>query len=95
MRPPSPSLPAHRVLGTTAWRLATDRARLRTRLPAIVERPTVREALYVASPSLPQGLSQAVRYPELMAAGEKRSNTLVALERDQPLLAALERATSV
>jgi thiopeptide-type bacteriocin biosynthesis protein len=44
--------------------LDDDRATLRRRLRAVVERPEVREALYVASPSLVAGLEEWRRDPE-------------------------------
>ena len=49
-----PSLPA----------LAADRALLRRRLAALVARPEVREAIFVASPSLDEALEHWVRDPD-------------------------------
>ena len=44
--------------------LASDRARLRERLKAVIARPEVREALFVASPSLDENLRHWLRDPE-------------------------------
>src|SRR5712692_9406047 len=44
--------------------LAADRVRLRGRLRALLERPEVREALFLASPDLDEGLERWHRDPE-------------------------------
>jgi len=44
--------------------LEEDRARLRARLAALVERPEVREALFIASPDLDRGLEEWRRDPD-------------------------------
>jgi lantibiotic biosynthesis protein len=44
--------------------LATDRTCLRTRLAALVERPTVREALFLATPALDESLERWQRDPD-------------------------------
>jgi thiopeptide-type bacteriocin biosynthesis protein len=56
--------------------VASDRARLRLRLRAIVDRPEVREALYVASPDLVDGLSVWLREPET-ARGQRVERAIV------------------
>jgi thiopeptide-type bacteriocin biosynthesis protein len=56
--------------------LVTDRLRLRTRLRAVVERPEVREALFVASPDLDGRLDVWLRQPE-SEAGQKMERALV------------------
>lgn len=50
--------------GELAAALARDRGRLRERLAALVERPEVREALFLASPSLIDGLERWRREPD-------------------------------
>ncbi len=62
-------------LGTSGG-LKEDRARLRERLRAHVARPDVREALFVASPSLDEGLEQWHRDPDSQA-GRKAELALV------------------
>jgi len=56
--------------------LAADRAKLRKRLRQIVGRPEVREALFVASPSLDDSLELWLREPE-SERGQKVERTLV------------------
>ena len=56
--------------------LAADRARLRQRLRAIVARPEVREALFLASPSLDASLAAWLEEPE-SPRGQKIERTLV------------------
>jgi thiopeptide-type bacteriocin biosynthesis protein len=56
--------------------LVTDRVRLRARLRAVVERPEVREALFVASPDLDGRLDVWLRQPE-SEAGQKMERALV------------------
>src|SRR5438034_6488757 len=49
---------------TSDQTLATDRANLRARLAAIVARAEVREAIFVASPSLDEALDRWMRDPD-------------------------------
>jgi thiopeptide-type bacteriocin biosynthesis protein len=56
--------------------LAADRARLRGRLRAVVARPEVREALFVASPDLEERLDVWLREPD-SEAGQKMERALV------------------
>jgi thiopeptide-type bacteriocin biosynthesis protein len=60
-------------LGTA---LAADRARLRTRLRAALERPEVREALFIASPDLDGRFDVWLREPD-SEAGQKMERALV------------------
>ena len=56
--------------------LATDRQRLRTRLQCLVEEPVIREALFLASPSLEAGLKAWQRDPESKK-GQRAEQALV------------------
>ena len=56
--------------------LAADRARLRQHLRAAIERPEVREALFVASPDLEERLPVWLREPD-GEAGQKMERALV------------------
>jgi thiopeptide-type bacteriocin biosynthesis protein len=69
--------PAAACSRARAAALAADRARLRERLRAWVARPEVREALFVASPSLEESLPAWLSDPE----GEKGQKTERALVR--------------
>jgi thiopeptide-type bacteriocin biosynthesis protein len=62
--------------GELAAALAADRARLRERLRALVTRPEIREALFLASPSLSEGLELWSAQPESKK-GQRAERALV------------------
>lgn len=68
--------PANRDPSRLAEALAADRSHLRGRLRAVVARPDVREALFVASPDLEERLDVWLREPDCEA-GQKMERALV------------------